>query len=296
MGQQHRSRWAHGWLLAALSAFAVLVAACAFPLGYSNEGRSLAVQRFGEGDTYVLLIGGLHTGSEDNSRVIVEQIGVYLGENPEVIPGSISVLVLASANPDGTANSTHTNARGVDLNRNWPTADWIADACHPETGCRIGLGGSAPLSEPETAYIYSLIEAARPAVTIVWHAQAPLIEANEAPRADRYGRAFANASGYEFVEEWTAYEITGQLIDALEQQLGLAAFDVELSECCQISQDEFDRNMRGLVATLAAVAAGDASPTPRHRPSASRRTSTTKTPLRVNVGDCQPRVARTLQL
>jgi hypothetical protein len=269
MGHQHWSRRAHGWLLVALSALALLVTACAFPLGYSNEGRLLGVQRFGDGDTFVLLIGGLHTGSEDNSRVIVEQMAVYLGENPGVIPDSLSVLVLASANPDGTANNTHTNARGVDLNRNWPTDDWSADACHPETGCRIGLGGSAPLSEPETAYIFSLIEAARPAVTIVWHAKAPLVEANEAPRADRYGRAFANASGYEFVEEWAAYDITGQLIDALEQQLGLAAFDVELSECCQISQDEFDRNMRGLIATLNAVAAGDASPTPVTTPRAA---------------------------
>ena len=262
MRRQPQMRIPRRRAIAALAVLALVASACAFPIGYSSEGRPLAVQRFGEGDTYVLLVGGLHTGSEDNSRVIVEQLAVYLDENPDVIPDAISVLVMPSANPDGTANGTHTNARGVDLNRNWPSDDWVADACHPETGCRRGLGGEQPLSEPETASLYALIEETQPAVTIVWHAQAPLIEANEVAGAERYGRAFANAASYDYVEEWTAYEITGELIDALEQQLDLPAFDVEMSECCAVSTDEFNRNLQGLVAALHAVARGGPEPTP----------------------------------
>jgi predicted deacylase len=258
-------------LLFAAAALA-LAAACAFPIGYSVEGRPLAVQRFGDGPKYVLLVGGLHTGSEDNSRIIVEQLATYLGEQPDVIPGSVTVLVLSSANPDGSANGEHTNARGVDLNRNWPSDDWVTDACHPETGCRPGLGGPQPLSEPETAALYAMIEEIQPAVTIVWHAEAPLVEANEAPGAERYGRAFAEGSGYEYVEEWTAYEITGELIDALEQRLGLPALDVELGDCCVVSQEEFGRNLNGLVQTLRAVHRGlDTTPEPAATP-APRRT------------------------
>jgi predicted deacylase len=268
--RQHRKRIPHRRAIGALVALALVGGACAFPIGYSSEGRPLTVQRFGEGSTYVLLVGGLHTGSEDNSRVLVEQLAAYLDAHPDVIPASISVLVMASANPDGTANGTHTNARGVDLNRNWPADDWMADACHPETGCGRELGGPQPLSEPETAALYAVIEEARPAVTIVWHAEAPLVEANEVPRAARYGRAFAEGAGYDYVEEWTAYEITGQLIDALEQRLSLPAFDVELSDCCSITEEEFDRNLRGLIATLRAVdgRADDAKPTatPRAAP------------------------------
>ncbi len=261
-----RTRASHGRRLLILLALAIIAGACTFPIGFSAEGRPIAMQAFGEGPTYVLLVGGLHTGSEDNSRIIVEQLAAYLDEHPEVIPASVTVLAVPSANPDGTALGRHTNARGVDLNRNWPADDWIADACHPETGCAPGLGGSEPLSEPETAALYRAIQIARPEITIVWHAEAPLVEANEVPGAEVYGRAFAAGSGYEYIAEWTAYEITGQLIDALEQRLGLRAFDVELSDCCGISADEFDRNLAGLIATLRAVDASGAPPSPTTTP------------------------------
>ena len=36
--------------------------------------------------------------------------------------------IIPIANPDGVKNDTRTNANGVDLNRNFPTADWGSDA------------------------------------------------------------------------------------------------------------------------------------------------------------------------
>ncbi len=196
----------------------------------------------------------LHSGREDNSRMIVEQLAAYFGANPRDVPRAVTLYLLPSVNPDGTARGIHTNARGVDLNRNWPSDDWTTDACHPASGCPPGLGGVAPLSEPETAALYNFIAALRPEVTIVWHAEAPLVEANEVAGADVYGKRFAEAAGYPYVEEWTAYRITGQLIDALEQRLGLRAFDVELSTCCAIAPEEFERNRRGVVAVLDEIA------------------------------------------
>lgn len=246
---------------AILCAVALLSAACgAFSIGRSVDGRELAVMTFGDGPRAVLLVGGLHTGGEDNSRIIAERIALHVAQHPDVVPASITLYILPSANPDGTARGIHTNAHGVDLNRNWPADDWVADACHPATGCRHGLGGPAPLSEPETSALYGFIEGMRPELTLVWHAEAPLVEANEVAGADVYGRAFADAAGYPYVEEWTAYRITGQLIDALEQRLRLRAIDVELSECCGISAAEFDRNVRGLEALLAAI---DGKPAPQ---------------------------------
>jgi predicted deacylase len=250
----------------AMLALGVVAGACASAIGLSTEGRPLTVRRFGDGPQVVLLVGGLHTGSEDNTRVIVEQLAAYLDAHPEEVPDSVTVLVLPSANPDGTALGLHTNARGVDLNRNWPSDDWVSDACHPETGCERGLGGPSPLSEPETAALYALIETTQPEITIVWHAEAPLVEANEAPGAETYGRTFAQAAGYEYIDEWQAYEITGELIDALEQRLGLRAFDVEMSECCVVTPEEFDRSLAGLIATLNAIDASGATPTPVNTP------------------------------
>jgi hypothetical protein len=112
----------------------------------------------------------------------------------------------------------------------------------------------------------------RPEVTIVWHAEAPLVEANEVPSAEAYGKRFAEAAGYPYVEEWTAYRITGQLIDALEQRLGLPAFDVELSMCCTVPPEEFERNLRGVLAVLDEVAGVHRTPTAQ--PTAARPTPT----------------------
>ncbi|MEX2225915.1 MAG: M14 family zinc carboxypeptidase [Dehalococcoidia bacterium] len=271
------SRDLRAWCAGALVLAALVGGACTFTIGRSVEQRDIGVQRFGSGPRAVLLIGGLHTGAEDNSRMIVEQLAVYLGANPGAVPASVTLYVLPSANPDGTARGIHTNARGIDLNRNWPADDWSSDACHPASGCRRGLGGPAPLSEPETAALYNFVATLRPEITIVWHAEAPLVEANEVPGADVYGQRFAEASGYPYVEEWTAYRITGQLIDALEQRLALRAFDVELANCCQITPEEFDRNLRGLLAVLQEVSGERvATPTAERTPA-----KPTPTPFRV---------------
>ncbi len=251
---------------AALVALALFASACFSSIGQSVEGRDITVQTFGDGPRDVLLIGGLHTGSEDNSRVIVEQLATYIASYPSIVPASVTLHIITSANPDGTARGEHTNANGVDLNRNWPADDWMPDACHPSTGCRPQLGGPAPLSEPETVALYNYILATRPEVTMVWHAQAPLVEANEVPGADVYGSAFAAAAGYAYVEEWTAYPISGELIDALEQRLGLRALDVELSSCCTVNEDDFARNLNGLIAVLAEADRAANAPTPTRTP------------------------------
>jgi predicted deacylase len=191
------------------------------------------------------------------------------------VPDSVSLYVLPSVNPDGTARGIHTNARGVDLNRNWPADNWASDTCHPASGCRRGLGGPAPLSEPETSALYHFLATARPEITIVWHSEAPLVEANEVPGAEIYGRAFADASGYRYIDEWQAYRITGQLIDAAEQRLGLRALDIELASCCTVDQAEFERNLRGLLAVLRAVDGSITGP----RPSPTVRPTATPGPV-----------------
>jgi predicted deacylase len=259
-------------LLAAASA-----AACVLPIGRSVEQRDVILLEFGSGPKSVLLVGGLHTGTEDNSRVIVTQLAEYIAVHPEVVPPSVTLYVVPSANPDGTANGTHANARGVDLNRNWPADNWTPDACHPASGCLAGLGGPAPLSEPETAALYDFVRTMRPELTLVWHSEAALVEANEVPGSEHYGRTFAAAAGYEYIEEWPWYVITGQLIDALEQRLGLRAIDVELADCCAVTQDDFDRNLAGLQATLAEVARS-AEPRRGRTPSASPEPRATPTP------------------
>jgi predicted deacylase len=254
--------------IASAAVLALLAAGCGFAsIGRSAEQRDIAVLTFGDGPRPVLLIGGLHTGPEDNTRVLAEQVATYFAANPGAVPASITLVILPSANPDGTAHGIHTNARGVDLNRNWPSADWVAEACHPTTGCTPFLGGDAPLSEPETQALFRAIETLQPEITAVWHSEAPVVEANEAPLAEQYARAYGAAAGYDYIDEWNAYDITGELIDALEQQLGLAAMDIELSACCEVTPEEFERNLNGVLALLAEVdRVANATPTPTAQP------------------------------
>lgn len=69
------------------------------------------------------------------------------------------------ANPDGYLAKTRRNARGIDLNRNFPTLDFVVG----DSLSRY-YGGREPLSEPETQAIVKLIEDFRPDLIVALHA------------------------------------------------------------------------------------------------------------------------------
>ena len=194
-------------------------------IGRSAMGTALAVRCTGSGERVVLLVGGIHTGYEANSAILVAQLEAAARAGTMAVPHGIWLCFLPALNPDGIELGIHTNARGVDLNRNWPTADWDPIAYHPATG--TVPGGGVPLSEPETRALYEFIEAARPDLVIAWHCCAYLVEANRLPTARRLGRHYAALMGLEYIEKWTAYRITGEFIRSLDE-IGIAAIDVEL--------------------------------------------------------------------
>ena len=88
--------------------------------GRSVQGRDLEAYRFGDGATTFIFIGGLHTGDEDNTRRLALTLLDLFRTAPELLPTNVSLYLIPSANPDGVAAGTYTNANKVDLNRNWP--------------------------------------------------------------------------------------------------------------------------------------------------------------------------------
>ncbi len=219
-------------------------------IGRSVEDRPIAAYRIGDAERVVALIGGIHTGAEEESVHIVEELRDYFAEHPDQLPRGLGLVFVPNANPDGYEHGTRVNARGVDLNRNWPTEDWQAEAYH---GDRRVDAGDEPLSEAETRALYEFLVDLQPHFVLSYHGYAALLEDNDAGAAEPLTRAYAEAAGYRHIREWPYYPITGEFINAMAEE-GIAAADVELE---QHDQEAFQRNLQGLLRVLELVAGGE---------------------------------------
>jgi murein peptide amidase A len=121
-----------------------------FIIGRSVGGRALDCVVLGKGPEIILFIATIH-GSERAGTPLVKRLETYLLDHPELLAGKQVVLVPV-ANPDGAQIGSRLNARGVDLNRNFP-------AGNRQNTKRYGYRA---LSEPESNALYYLIQQYRP--------------------------------------------------------------------------------------------------------------------------------------
>jgi beta-N-acetylhexosaminidase len=150
--------------------------------GHSVADREIWAVRTGDADAprTVLVVGAIH-GTERAGKAVVRAL------RRTDAPDGVQVWTVRSANPDGERARTRQNARGVDLNRNWPHR-WRASGRPWDTY----YPGPRRASEPETRAMKALIERLQPDVTVWFHQALSLV--NLVPRADkgiirRYGRA-----------------------------------------------------------------------------------------------------------
>ncbi len=127
-------------------------------IGRSVDGRPItAVERGTAGGVPVLVLGVIH-GDEDDGVAILDRLATA-----PVAPG-VDLWLIESMNPDGQDAQQRGNARGVDLNRNFPYG-WgpIGAPGDPQ------YAGTGPASEPETQAVVAFASEIRPALALWYH-------------------------------------------------------------------------------------------------------------------------------
>ncbi|MFI5028037.1 MAG: M14 family zinc carboxypeptidase [Solirubrobacterales bacterium] len=140
-------------------------------VAHSIEGRPITLRQIGDPRIggRLLAFGCIH-GDECGVAGRAEATGVNGCPDP-----GVDAFFVPNLDPDGTAAGSRLNARGVDLNRNFPSG-WrpIEGRGDPQ------YSGPHPFSEPEARLAARLVRAIRPKVTIWFHqdyAQRPFVRA-----------------------------------------------------------------------------------------------------------------------
>jgi predicted deacylase len=133
------------------------------PIARSVESRTIeavTIEPTGVGASprRVLVIGAIHGNEPEGLPAVQPLIAALVAARAD---GSLaaSVRVIRDLNPDGTAAASRTNARGIDLNRNFPASNFS-----PATD-----RGTVPLSEPESRTLARELDTFRPDLVIVFH-------------------------------------------------------------------------------------------------------------------------------
>ena len=151
----------------------VATAAKRLTIGHSVLGRPLVAMVKGhpETATRLLAIGCVHGDETAGIRVTRRLLA-------SAAPRKAALWIVPSLNPDGVAAGTRGNARGIDLNRNFPFG-W-----QPLNG--LEYSGPRPLSEPESRAAWRLIRRTDPDVTIWFHQPFGLVDrSGGAPAIER---------------------------------------------------------------------------------------------------------------
>ena len=224
-------------------------------IGFSVAGRSIEVYTFGTGGKQYLIVAGIHGGYEGNTIALANELITYLSDNPEVVPGDVTLYIIRDMNPDAEARSDDVDGRvnnnGVDLNRNFPSSNWAAD--WNRDGCwiyRPTTGGSYGGSEPETRSVMNFVSSHRIQALISYHSAALGIFPGGVPWEEpskRLARELAKVTDYAYPPFDTGCKYTGTLADwAVENGVG-AAVDMELSDH---KHTDFEENLAALKVLL----------------------------------------------
>lgn len=202
----------------------------------------------------VLVVGGMHGDEMAASTLALRWLALAQADPAEVHWRFIPVL-----NPDGMFQPTprRTNARGVDLNRNFPTPHWQRESrLYWEQRTRKDprrYPGPSPLSEPESRYLNDEMDRFQPHLIVSVHAPYGLLDfdgpAVEPPR--RLGRLHLDQLGV----------YPGSLGNYGGVHRGMPVVTIELASATELPRDDDVHTMwADLLAWMRARLPGMATP------------------------------------
>ncbi|KAA1422671.1 murein peptide amidase A [Mumia zhuanghuii] len=180
-------------------------------IGHSRKGREILAFRLGDPDAKrsAVVIAAMH-GDERKPQAILRNL-----RDGAPITG-LDLWVIPSANPDGVARKARRNARGVDLNRNFPRR-WKRSKRGPT------WSGPSAASEPETKAMMRFLRKVQPDQVVSFHQPLYGIDTSgtgNRPLARRLAkhlrlpkRTFSCGSGcHGTMSQWFNHRLDGQLV------------------------------------------------------------------------------------
>ncbi len=170
-------------MLASLLAIAAPAPAASQTIGRSVEGRPIQMVRVGsaKAPVKVLVVGHMH-GDEPGGAEVVARLR---RSHP---PRGVALYLVPDLNPDGTHAGRRHNARGVDLNRNFPYRWRAGPAGHD-------YPGPSTLSEPESQAAIALIRRIKPRVSVWYHQALQIVVKGQAGGDPALERLYSRRSG-----------------------------------------------------------------------------------------------------
>lgn len=255
-------------------------------IGKSADGRSLKLLLFGSENAahHVLIQAAIHAREYTTAQLVMALIKDLAGKYPSGL-GDVCFHVVPMLNPDGAeiANGGaevlrdgalrasveamlsetdfmdwKANARGVDLNRNFPSG-WSEIPLREAGGA--GCRGSRPLCEPETEAISKYIFSRRFDAIINYHSYGSVIyqsgAANERLAKDTLELAelFSGICGYPVSEDEVQTTERAGLKDWALEELDIPSITIEIGAIqSRVDQAEFKDILPKHIGTWEALA------------------------------------------
>jgi len=188
--------------------------------GHSENGRAIDGYEIGSGEDCLLFFGGIH-GNEKGTVELLQEFTDAVVAKPDLVPADKRLFIIPLLNPDGYYEDVYRdNANGVNLNRNFLTAQWIQ---YPDAET---FAGSQPFSESESRALKAIVEECKPSVMIAFHSQGGVVSPEAGEESLALAEWYIAKTGYTYFNDW---DYPGTATGWFAEVAGKPAITVEIT-------------------------------------------------------------------